>query len=71
MRVIDIAVQGIDKILNNLAESDFASEHGMTAVKGLREWRLDMASDIAQTILGRDLLDEEGKYLRETYFATD
>ena len=44
----DKALATVDTILKNLAESDFAYAHGVDAVKSLRDFRLDMATDIAK-----------------------
>lgn len=46
---MDVALKAIDKVLDNLASSDFVTQYGSKVLDGLREYRADMAADIAAT----------------------
>ena len=48
-----LAVKAVKLILDNLVESDFVSNVGFNGIKELREYSLDIASDISETFDGR------------------
>jgi hypothetical protein len=46
------ALKAVDTIFNNLSTCDFPTDFGHRALNGLREYRLDMAADIAAVFEG-------------------
>lgn len=54
-----LAIAATDDLLNNLAYSDFVTEHGGAAIKGLLQYRLDIIGDIFLTFEGRVMTEDE------------
>jgi hypothetical protein len=57
------------ELLKGVADSDFVSEYGTNAAYGLREYKVDMAVDIAQAFLNRLLTDEEREWLAKAEWS--
>ena len=53
------AVNATNRVLGNLAESDFVTHSGSHAINELRKYREDMAIDIFSTLIGREAAEEE------------
>lgn len=58
-----IGVTAATSILKGVAASDFVEEYGTKAAYGLRDYKHDLAVDVAQAILNRLLTDEEREHL--------
>lgn len=61
--VLNKAINSVQIILDSLASSDFAIEHGAAAVRGLREYSCDMVIDIAERFTGTKLTDNDKRYI--------
>lgn len=53
------AVRATNRLLGNLAESDFVTHSGSHAINEIRNYREDIAVDIFSTFVGREAFEEE------------
>lgn len=56
---LKLAAMAVDKLLGNLAESDFVDAAGAAALRELRMYRLDMICDVFRTFAGRAVTEAE------------
>lgn len=50
---MELALKAIDRIIDNLATSDFVTDHGRSAIASLKTYRVDMAADIVAVLFER------------------
>lgn len=50
-RKMALALRAVNRILANLATSDFVVQYGASALAGLREYSSDMAADIVDEVI--------------------
>jgi hypothetical protein len=53
-KALKIGKTATTRILNNLAESDFARDSGANAMRNLAQYKRDIAVDIARAIVGEE-----------------
>ena len=58
---IALAILAVEKIINNLANSNFSLRCGQLAVEELRSIKIDLVIDIAEVIEGREMTTDEQK----------
>ena len=58
---VALSILAVEKIINNLANSNFSLRCGKLAVEELRSIKIDLIIDIAEVIEGREMTTDEQK----------